>query len=79
MAEFDPMRAAAEELSGLHDILRVMRLREGICEQAMGQAEVELNAIRKLRGFAQAEIIRMHAHIEELRRLRESLEPPHGP
>jgi hypothetical protein len=66
MAEFDPIRAAKEELSGLHAVLTTMVRRENAAEMAMGLAEEELNAIRKLRGYAQMQVEAMQERIRKL-------------
>jgi len=54
--EFDPARAWREELIGLKEIEGAIRERERSCQEAMAKAEMELNAIRKLRGFARIQI-----------------------
>ncbi len=66
MTEFDPIKAAREELAGLHDVLTAMRRGENQAEQAMARAESDLNAIRKLRGYAQLEIERLQARIASM-------------
>jgi hypothetical protein len=66
MTEFDALKAVREELAALSDVLRVMKLREQAAEAAMGQAEVELNAVRKLRGFCQLQIEQAQARRAEL-------------
>jgi chromosome segregation ATPase len=66
MTDFDPIKAAREELSGLHDVLTAMRRGENQAEQAMARAESDLNAIRKLRGYAQLEIERLQARIASM-------------
>ncbi len=63
MTQFDPIKAAREELVGLADVLKVMRRGENEAEQAMSRAESDLNAIRKLRGYAQLEIERLQSKI----------------
>lgn len=64
--EFDPLKAAREELTGLMDVLVTLRVRENAAEQMMGQAESELNAVRKLRGFCQDQIARKREQIRKL-------------
>lgn len=66
MTDFDPLRACREELIGLNDIMVTLTRRENAAEEAMGQAEVELNAIRKLRGFCQTIIDALRAKIVKL-------------
>lgn len=66
MTEFDALKAAREELAGLMDVLATMRRRENTAEQAMGLAEAELNAIRKLRGFCQMQIGQMRERIRKI-------------
>ena len=69
MADFDPIRATREELQGLHDVLLAMRRREGAAELAMAQAEIELNSIRKIRGYCQSAVDELR---EKLRKLEEA-------
>jgi len=66
MTEFDPLKAAREEAAALSDVLATLRRRENAAEIAMGQAESELNAIRKLRGYAQMELARIRDRIAAL-------------
>jgi hypothetical protein len=66
MSEFDPIKAAREELSGLMDVLAIMRKGENNAEQAMAQAESDLYAIRKLRGYCLLEIDRLRERIASL-------------
>jgi hypothetical protein len=63
---FDPIQAVREELMGMGDILATLRRRENIAEEAMGVAEVELNAIRKLRGYCQSEVDRLRARLKAM-------------
>lgn len=72
MAQFDPLKAAREELTGLADVMATLRQRENAAEAAMGQAEQELNAIRKLRGFCEIEMLRLR---ERIRKLEEAATP----
>lgn len=71
MSNFDALKAAREELAGLMDVLATMRRRENEAEQAMGMAEAELNAVRKLRGYCQFEIGRMREHVRKIEEERE--------
>jgi hypothetical protein len=66
VTEFDPIKAAREELSGLVDVLAVMRRSENAAEQAMARAENDLNAIRKLRGYCQVQIGMMQEAIASM-------------
>jgi hypothetical protein len=65
-SEFDPARAWREELIGLKEIETAIRERERVCEEAMAKAEMELNAIRKLRGFARIQIEQIKNKIRAL-------------
>ena len=58
MADFDPIKAIREEISGLADVQKSLRARERIAEETIGRAESELNDLRKLRGFADIELQR---------------------
>ena len=51
MTGFDAVRAAREELYELNRIADLMRVREQHAEAAMGIAEAELMAVRKLLGY----------------------------
>jgi len=64
--QFDPLKAAREELAGLSDIHRVLLQRERRCEEAMGEAENELNAIRKLIGYVRIGQDQLKERIKEL-------------
>lgn len=67
MIPFDPIKAIREEIAGLADVAKVISARERAAEAALGQAEAELNAVRKLSGFAKAELARKRevlAHLE---------------
>ena len=71
MTEFDPIKAAKEELTGLSGVLQAMQQRERACEEAMGRAESELNAVRKLRGYAQIQMMGLREKISKLEREKE--------
>jgi len=63
---FDPLKAAREELAGLNDVARVLLQRERAAEEAMGKAEQELNAIRKINGYVRIAAEAVRRRIEEL-------------
>ena len=69
MPDFDPLRAAREELNGLADVQRVLAQRENACEDAMGKAENELNAIRKIIGYVRISVDTLRARIDELEKV----------
>jgi hypothetical protein len=50
--DFDPLRAAREELLGLSQVLTAISLRENAAEERIASAEEELNAVRMLRAYA---------------------------
>lgn len=66
MSAFDPIRAAREELNALADVQRALMQRERACEEAMGQAETELNAIRKIVGYVRISVDTIRERIAEL-------------
>jgi hypothetical protein len=68
MTAFDPLRAAREELMGLNDVHRVLKQRERECEEAMGKAETELNAVRKITGYVRISMDTIALHIATLER-----------
>lgn len=61
MPNFDIVRALNEEIMGLGEVQKALRIRETAVEKAMTEMESELNALRKLRGFADAELERKRA------------------
>jgi hypothetical protein len=63
---FDPIKAAREELMGLSEVQRVLKTRERECEEAMGKAEQELNAIRKITGYVRISMETTALRIAEL-------------
>jgi hypothetical protein len=63
---FDPLKAAREELAGLNDVARVLLQRERICEEALGKAEQELNAIRKIAGYVRISMETIRARITKM-------------
>lgn len=68
MTDFDQEKALREEIQGLKDIRAVLLGRERVAEQRVGEVEAELNACRKLRGFADTELERKRAILEGLDR-----------
>jgi hypothetical protein len=66
MTEFDPLRAAREEAAAMADVLATIIRRENAAEAAIAAAESELNAIRKLRGYAEIELGRIRDRIAAL-------------
>jgi len=64
--QFDPLKAAREELAGLSDIHRVLLQRERKAEEAMSEAENELNAVRKLIGYVRIGQDKLKERIKEL-------------
>ncbi len=59
--KFDAVRAIREEISGLMEIRTTLVARERRAAQTTSEAEIEYNAIVKLRGFADSEIDRKRA------------------
>lgn len=66
MTEFDAAKALREEIAGLVDIRLVLRLRERDLESRFGQLETELTTVKKLRGFAEAELDRKREVLKKL-------------
>lgn len=52
MSDFDKKRALREEIAGINEVVGAMGVVERRAEEAIGRAESELNAVRKLVGFA---------------------------
>jgi len=74
MTPFDPLKAAKECMTGLVDVINTLKRRENECEVAMSKAETELNIVRKLRGFCDAEIARQRELIRELEQQQQQKE-----
>lgn len=66
MPDFDKERALREEIAGLGDIVTSLGKRSRALEQQYAEVEVEFNAIKKLLGFAQAELERKRAVLQAL-------------
>jgi hypothetical protein len=66
MSQFDPIKALREEINGLVEVRVSMIKRERNLQVQYGELEVELNAITKLRGFADAELDRKRAVLKGL-------------
>lgn len=56
MSEFDPLKAAREELTGYIEVARSFQNLENAAEEAMGKAEKQLNDVRKVQGFVRIAI-----------------------
>lgn len=67
MSQFDPIKAAQEQLTGLVEVMQSLKRREHAAEEAVGIAERELNDIRKIVGFVR---ICIEEHRNALDRLR---------
>ena len=52
MPDFDKKRALREEITGINEVVHAMATVERRAEEAIARAESELNAVRKLVGFA---------------------------
>jgi hypothetical protein len=66
MTIFDPLKAAREELAGLNEVAVTIGRRERHAEEAMGKAEVELNALRKITGYVRISMDTIKQRIQEL-------------
>lgn len=66
VTEFDNIKAVKEEISGLTDIRGTLLKREREVESKFGELEVELNNIKKLRGFTDLELERKRAVLAQL-------------
>ncbi len=66
MHNFDGVRALREEISGLLDVRATQVVEERRAQEELGRAEVQYNAVVKLRGFIDAEIARKRAVLREL-------------
>lgn len=66
--DFDAVKALKEGISSVVDIRITLLKRERDIESRFGELEVELNMIKKLRGFADLELTKMR---ESLKRLEE--------
>jgi len=75
-SSFDPLKAAREELAGLVDVQRTLTQKENRAEEAMGLAEHELNAIRKIVGYLRISMDAMRRRIDELEREQQHAKSP---
>jgi len=76
--EFDPIKAIREEIAGLQDVEKALSVRERFAEQQLGQAESELNALRKLTGYTRSELDRKNKVLQQLIKEKESAEKEGG-
>lgn len=72
MGEFDPIKALREEISGVLDVRATLTSEERRAQEELGRAEVQYNAVVKLRGFVDAEIARKRAVLRELEEKRDA-------
>jgi hypothetical protein len=68
--DFDPVTALRDQLRELNAIDKTIRGREYVCEGQLAQAESELNALRKLRGFTRILIDDVRAKLTKLEQER---------
>lgn len=68
--DFEPARAIRDELRSLADLDRTISNRETTCEAQLTQAEVELNALRKIRGFVKIQMEKARAKLYRLEQER---------
>ncbi len=61
MADFNLLKALREEINGLEEVKKILLLQERRAEAKLGEAENELNAARKVRGYLDIEIDRKRA------------------
>lgn len=66
--EFDATKSLREEIAGISDVVKTYRSWEARSEEGLAKAEIELNAVRKMLGFARAELDRKRAVLETLER-----------
>ena len=66
MTTFDPIKAIKEEITGLAEVAKAIRVREAQLEGRLGEAEADLNNIRKISGFAQMELQRKRDVLRQL-------------
>jgi hypothetical protein len=64
--EFDPIHAAREELIGLSEVMTSLTKRERSAEEAISQAESELNGVRKIVGFVRIAMEEKRALLKKL-------------
>lgn len=69
--EFDPLRAVSEELQGLFQIRNAMKTQERRASEAAAIADANLESVRQLLGFCDAELERKKAVRDELLRKKQ--------
>lgn len=67
MTDFNPIKAAAEQLSGMEDSFKVLNVMVRSAEQRASEAEVQLNALLKVRAVFSAEIEKRQTDLAALR------------
>lgn len=63
----DPLKAAAEQLSGFEDVWKVLHTMVRDAERRAGEAEVQLNALLKVRAIVGDQIDQQRLHVDGLR------------
>ena len=71
MTAHDPIKAAAEELSGMLDTAKVLNGMVRDAERRATEAEVELNSLLKVRAVIGGDIERRQAELAALREAKE--------
>jgi hypothetical protein len=66
--EFDAARAIREEMAGVSDVIKTLGSWARESEEALAKAEIRLNAVRKMLGFARAELDRKRMVLDDLER-----------
>jgi hypothetical protein len=66
MSDFNPIKAAREELVALNEMEATIRRREQKCELQISEAETELNAVRKILGYVKLQIERARECLQKL-------------
>lgn len=64
--EFDPLRAAREELSGLTDVHRLMLTRARDTERQLAEAEADHNGAVKIEAFVRELVVKAGARVARL-------------
>jgi hypothetical protein len=71
MSAHDPVKAAAEELSGMQECWKILGVLARDAERVMTEAEARYNAMVKLRGFLAGRIDEQQSKVNALRQAAE--------
>jgi hypothetical protein len=66
VAEFDPVRAQKEVVTGMMQVAMVIKTRTSEAQRKLGEAEAELNAMMKINGYIEASLAAERIKLKDL-------------